>query len=115
MRSLPPIPGAVVCTSPTVIGSGPEAIGVGRGGEDHAAVAQDHVRARAAGDGVVALAADHDRLAGADGDHVVAAVGRIGRDDRVDVAGVGVGAVERVLRVQAGPDVRRVELACRPT
>ena len=104
--SPPPIPGAVVSTMPSVIGSAPNGF-----------VSSDAAKIRplspritfvpgAAGDRVVALAADDDRLAGADRDQVVAAVVRRRRRDEVDVRRIG---------VRARPSDRRSGFSSVPT
>ena len=59
-------------------------------------------------------AADDDRLARADRDLIVAAVGRVGRDDCIDVGRIGVGAVPDAVRIQARAEVLRVEQRADP-
>ena len=85
-----------------------EAIGVGARRVDRAAVTEHHVRRRAAGDRVVALAADHDRPARPDRDRVVAAGAEVGRRDEIDVRRVRVGTRP------AGETEQCQELGCRP-
>jgi hypothetical protein len=78
-------PSSIVEMRPSVIGRLPTGVPT----PSKAAVAEDDARRRAAGDLVRARAADHDRLAVAEADRVVAAVARRRRGDRRDRARVG--------------------------
>ena len=94
------VPGASVCTRPTVIGSWPKRASFSSRGE--IAPLSPRITLVPEPPVIVSLPLPpiDDRLARAERDRVVAAVRRIRRDDRVDVGRVGVGAVPDAVRVQ---------------